>query len=420
MTIYNLFPLLAGRFQDWPEHLRRAADMGFDWVFVNPIQYPGFSGSLYSVSDYFRWHPLLIDEQLPGDPFLQSRAAIDCGRELGLQFKVDLVVNHCAFDSPLLKEHPEWFEWENGEVVHPHCYEGSEKIVWGDLAKFRYHDEEAREALVHFWLRVIGFLYEQGFRGFRCDAAYQVPAQLWFPLIQQAKELYPGLVFVAESLGCSPEDTVALARSGFDYVQNSAKWWDYRSEWLMEQYGQTCGLVDSIGFPESHDTERLATELNGNVAGVKQRYLFTALFSAGVVMPIGFEFGFRNKLDVVTTRSTDWESPSWDLREFIRSVNQIRRRSSTFQKDVNTRILHTHNPNVLWLQKHDPVTGDLSLLILNKDADNYQPFWCDSLYREMPVKRPLVDVSPEFNLDYLPTPFEYSLRPGQGMVLINQ
>lgn len=420
MTIYNLFPLLAGSFPKWESHLRRAADLGFDWIFVNPIQYPGFSGSLYSVSDYFRWHPLLIDDHQPGDPFLQSRAAIDCGRECGLQFMVDFVVNHCAFDSPLLKEHPEWFEWDGDEVVHPHCYEGGKKVVWGDLAKFHYHDARAAEELTHYWLRVIGFLYEQGFRGFRCDAAYQVPSHLWSSLIPQAKELYPGLVFVAESLGCTPEDTVALARSGFDYVQNSAKWWDFRSDWLMEQYRQTYELVDSIGFPESHDTERLASELGGNIAGAKQRYLFTALFSAGVIMPIGFEFGFQKKLDVVTTRPTDWETPTWDLCDFIRAVNAIRKRSSTFQKDVATRVLPTANPNVLMLQKHDPVSGDISLLILNKDVSNFQPFWRESLYSEMPVKRPLIDVSPEFTLDFLPSPFEYSLRPGQGIVLISQ
>ncbi len=53
MRIYNLFPLLAGPFQDWKPHLERAAAMGFDWVFVNPIQELGRSGSLYSISDYF-------------------------------------------------------------------------------------------------------------------------------------------------------------------------------------------------------------------------------------------------------------------------------------------------------------------------------------------------------------------------------
>ena len=31
---------------------------------------------------------------------------------------------------------------------------------------------------------------------------------------------------------------------------------------------------------------------------------------------------------------------------------------------------------------------------------------------------PLKDVSPEDRLDYIPEPFRYSLRPGQGIVLV--
>ena len=57
--IYNLFPLLAGPVPQWSDHLERIAAMAFDWVFVNPFHYPGFSGSLYAIKDYYRLHPLL-------------------------------------------------------------------------------------------------------------------------------------------------------------------------------------------------------------------------------------------------------------------------------------------------------------------------------------------------------------------------
>ena len=60
MLIYNLFPLLAGPFDQWEPHLKRAAAMGFDWVFVNPIQKLGRSGSLYSIADYFAINKALL------------------------------------------------------------------------------------------------------------------------------------------------------------------------------------------------------------------------------------------------------------------------------------------------------------------------------------------------------------------------
>ena len=62
MIIYNLFPRLAGDMRAWDAHLDRAAEMGFDWVFINPIQYPGFSGSLYAVKDFYRLNPSFIPE----------------------------------------------------------------------------------------------------------------------------------------------------------------------------------------------------------------------------------------------------------------------------------------------------------------------------------------------------------------------
>ena len=56
--IYNLFPTLLGPAEAWEEYLPRIAEMGFDWVFLNPFHYPGFSGSLYAVQDSYRLHPL--------------------------------------------------------------------------------------------------------------------------------------------------------------------------------------------------------------------------------------------------------------------------------------------------------------------------------------------------------------------------
>ena len=41
MIIYNLFPRLAGALSQWGTHISRAADLGFDWIYVNPLQQPG-------------------------------------------------------------------------------------------------------------------------------------------------------------------------------------------------------------------------------------------------------------------------------------------------------------------------------------------------------------------------------------------
>jgi starch synthase (maltosyl-transferring) len=239
----------------------------------------------------------------------------------------------------------------------------------------------------------------------------------WQRLISETRRKHTGIVFVAETLGCVPSQTVRTAKTGFNFIFNSSCWWDFSSGWLMEQYNLTRGETDSVSFPESHDTPRLAAELDGNVDALKQRYLFSAFFSAGVMMPIGFEFGFRKRLHVVNTRSSDWEQTSIDLTDFIRRCNHSKSENPVFHEDAPTSILRADNPNILFMWKGSTRTSHEALLILNRDIHHHQHFHAN-LYRHIGAAGPLTDVSPEHRLDFLPTPFEYNLRPAQGIVLV--
>lgn len=418
MIIYNLFPLLAGQFKQWDQHLARAAQMGFDWVFVNPIQYPGFSGSLYSIKQYDQFHPLLLDGN--GTPSEQVRQMTATGGQSGLRMMIDLVLNHCAIDSPLCRQHPEWFVHENGAIAHPWAKHGDQKVVWGDLAKFDHEHTRDPEGLYRYCLGVVEDLLGLGFDGFRCDAAYQIPHRTWHRLIHDVRARNKHAVFAAETLGCTAEQTKNTARAGFDFIFNSSKWWDYTEPWLIEQYDLTRETTPSISFPESHDTDRLATELQGNIDGLKQRYLFAALFSSGVMMPVGFEFAFRKALHVVKTRPGDWEDTGVDLTDYVRAVNAIKRNHRVFQSDGPTTFLPYHNPQILLMWKASPRYRQQALLILNKDIWHHQEFTTDNFRHYVQSGQALSDVSPEYPLEFLPEPFHYALRPGQGIVLVTK
>lgn len=419
MIIYNLFPLLAGKFAQWEKHLLRASKMGFNWIFVNPIQRPGSSGSLYSIMDYYAFNPLLVDQEGKKEPREQVRDVIKSAENLGLRMMVDLVINHCSVDSDLIKSQPEWFVWRaKGRIAHPFCDEDGKKVVWKDLAKFDHKNTRDKEGLFRFLLDVVKFLVELGFKGFRCDAAYQVPKRLWKRLISETKKMYPDVIFFAETLGCQPDQTRETASAGFDYIFNSSKWWDFNSHWLMKQYALTREIAPSIGFAESHDTVRLCQELDGNIEGLKQRYLFSALFSAGVMMPMGFEFGFRKKLHVVKTRPQDWEKTDIDLTSFLKKVNKIKAEHAIFQEEAPTEILRQGNAEVLLMWKASISTQEESLVILNKDTHNKQHFYAENLQEFVQAGAPLVDLSPQYRMEYIPRPFSYDLRPGQGIVLM--
>lgn len=419
MRIYNLFPRLAGPLADWRPHLERAAAMGFDWIFVNPIQRTGHSKSLYSIADYQEIDPIFLDPGSKASPAAQVRAMTSEAERLGLRMMVDLVINHCAIDSPLVQAHPEWFMRDGERVAHPYCVEADgHKVVWGDLAQFDYQGAHTAKALIEHFVGIVEWLIRLGFTGFRCDAAYQLPQSVWTQLIERIRHDHPEVVFVAETLGCSPQQTAHTAAAGFDAIFNSAKWWDFESPWLLEQYEMTRQVAPSIAFPESHDTERLFAESGGNVDTQKQRYLFTALFSAGVMMPIGYEFGFRKRLHVVETVPGDWEAPSVDLTEFITRVNRIKADHPLFSEETLIQRLESPNPALLMLWKASTRGHGQAILIINKDPWNRQHCFCDDLYRCVQAAPPLRDVSPEWPLEHLPTPFSFELGPGMARVMV--
>jgi len=128
MILYNLFPLLAGPFNRWDAHLSRAAAMQFDSVFINPIQQLGASRSLYSIANYFQINPALLDPQSRLAPEDQVRQMTARARSNGLKVMIDLVINHCAIDSPLTREHPEWFVREpDGRIANSAVSTGARK-----------------------------------------------------------------------------------------------------------------------------------------------------------------------------------------------------------------------------------------------------------------------------------------------------
>ena len=419
MIIYNLFPLLAGPFLRWRPHLERAAAMGFSWIFVNPIQRTGKSGSLYAVDSYDAFDPRLLDPASRLAPQAQLQAAMTAAGQLGLHMMIDLVADHCAVDSALVKRRPAWFIWEGaGQVARPFCLENGKKVVWTDLAKFDHRHTQDPEGLYRYFARVVEKLYQQGFRAFRCDAAYQVPTAFWTRLIREAKAAHPDAIFLAETLGCPLDVTLRLAGAGFDYLFNSLKWWDYRGTWLPKQYLLMREVAETVSFAESHDTPRLAEELDGNFEACKQRYLVSALFSAAVMMPMGFELGFRRRLHVVRTRPEDWEETGVDLTAYVRRVNAIKAGHPIFQEESPLELHHYGDDNILLLWKGSATTREEALLVVNRDLKGEHPFHCDNLGWFVQSDAPLVDLTPGHNLRRVRSPFHHELRPAEALVLV--
>ena len=374
LRIYNLFPTLAGTVRQWTAHLPRIAAMGFDAVYVNPFHYPGFSGSLYAVKDYYRLNPRFRDSRPDNDDAL-LRGFTEAARAQGLRVIMDLVVNHTSKDSELVARNPHWFARDaRGNVVSPYATDPADptqKTVWGDLAELDYRPPQQHQILSYFQELVRHYL-GLGFGGFRCDAAYKVPAEVWRGLISDAKAADPDTMFCAENLGAPKEAVLALAGAGFDYLFNSVKWWDFESPWLLEQYDDFRHIAPSIGFPESHDTDRLVNELVA--AGIpepqiapryRQAYGFAAAYSTGVMMPMGFEYGWSRRLDVVGTREDEPEPKRFDLSEYIAEVNAIKRSVPALNEEGPQRLLSNQDDPLVVLERRTEHGGERAFILVN-------------------------------------------------------
>jgi starch synthase (maltosyl-transferring) len=249
------------------------------------------------------------------------------------------------------------------------------------LAQLDYDNPRTREKLVAYWSDYIRHYLRLGVRGFRCDAAYQVPAEVWDELITTARNEVSDVLFVAETLGSTVEQVSALQPAGFDYLFNSSKWWDFKAPWLLNQYEEFRRIAPSIAFPESHDTDRLINELDNQDREQMARhyrfgYLFAAAFSSGVMIPMGFEYGFSKPLHVVHTTPEDWftqvETSPFDITAFIAKVNAMKAACPALNCEGPQHIVSDSAQEVvaLYRQTGEADENDSNLTLVNPSPQN--------------------------------------------------
>jgi starch synthase (maltosyl-transferring) len=420
LIIYNMFPRILGNIANWYRYVDHAAEMNFNTIYINPFHYPGFSGSLYAPKDYYDFNPLFLDRKNGNKQLIEFCQYVHSKE---MRIIMDLIINHTAIDSVLVKEHPTWYKRNaDGSIKNPSAMDPADarKItVWGDLAEIDNEHSADKENLWAYWRDLVLFCLSLGFDGFRCDAAYQVPPELWYLLITDAHGRDKNVVFIAETLGCTEKDLVALSQVGFNYIYNSSKWWNFRDDWCLKQYNMSKKYVASLSFPETHDTSRLFTDVNGDIRQIKLWYQFSACFSKGLMMPIGFEYGFKGRLDVVRTQPQDWETPNIDLTDFIRDVNKLKGSYRVLNQDSDIDLLHTGNGQIFMMLKFDEKHDTRVLMIINLDPHHKHVVSISNLREAMrlPTAEVLQDVSPEAADVHLGNEFCCHLNPYQVKIV---
>ncbi|MHA1744576.1 MAG: alpha-amylase family glycosyl hydrolase [Promethearchaeota archaeon] len=424
--IYNLFPRLYGKITHWIDHLDHIKQMGFNWIYLNPLNDVGFSGSLYSIKNYFTMNPIFAQSEEDAITWASFREfTVQC-HKLGIKVMIDLVINHTAID--MVEAHPTWYEkkwavidkktsgivmfydeedepditlypkdsydikWQvaNAYAINPE--DATELQIWGDLAQLSFTSPDLSE-IEQYFKRFLEFNLDLGVDGFRCDAAYQVPAHIWQLFISHVKKRNPTALFWAETLGATIEQYLEMEQAGMDYITTSVKWWDFTAPWALEQYNAYRQFAPSVSFPENHDTPRLAFETNGRKDIQVFRYLFSAFFSAGVMITSGYEFGFQKKTDVVKTHPDDWGPKLFDISSEIAQINTLKTHWRCLNEDGKIEQFDYDNKGIMLLRKSTLNNNQHMLLVFNKDWEHANHIYIPDLHYYLSFDRPIFQLS---------------------------
>lgn len=192
LVIYEVFPRNHGpngNFADVESDLERIRAMGVDVLWLMPIHpigavaRKGSLGSPYSIADYRAVNP----EYGTLDDF---RHLIDKAHRLGLKVMIDVVFNHTAHDSVLVREHPEWFHQDAEGRPFTTVPE------WSDIIDLRH----PHPGLTDYLAGSLVYWAVQGVDGFRCDVASVVPLAFWLAARAAVEAINLEVIWLAESV----------------------------------------------------------------------------------------------------------------------------------------------------------------------------------------------------------------------------
>lgn len=171
-VIYELYPRSFSKqatLNQVAYYLPTLKELGITVLWLMPIHPIGNQkrigdlGSPYSVQNYYEIDPSLGSKEDLFDLIYKAHL-------LGLKVILDLVINHTAWDNPLIYEFPSWYiKDKGGDIISPNPY-------WTDVAALNYQATALWAYMIDmmlYWVR------EFDIDGFRADAASFIPLDFW-------------------------------------------------------------------------------------------------------------------------------------------------------------------------------------------------------------------------------------------------
>jgi glycosidase len=270
--IYQVFPRNfspEGNFNAITAQLDRLKDLGVTILWLMPIhpigqeKKKGTIGSPYAVRDYYAINP---DYGTKDD----LKRLVAEAHKRHMRVIIDIVANHTAWDSMLMK-HPDWYKHDaRGNITYPYD--------WTDIAALNYTNPQLRKYMIDmlkYWIR------DFDLDGFRCDVAGEVPTEFWESARAELDEIKPDIFMLAEAH--KPELEVKAFELDYswplhsaltDVLQGRAPASDLRAAWEKEFYEWPRGALH-MRFSDNHDERRAIARFGEPGALAASALMFT-------------------------------------------------------------------------------------------------------------------------------------------------
>jgi glycosidase len=272
-VIYEIFPRqfsAKGDFNGVTAQLDRLKSLGVTILWLMPIhpigkeKAKGTVGSPYAVKDYYAVNP---DYGAPAD----LKRLVAETHKRGMKIIIDIVPNHTAWDSVMMKDKSFYTQDKQGNIISP-------VPDWADVADLNYDNPALRRYMIEmfsFWLR------EYDLDGFRMDVAGFVPTSFWEEARAELDKVKPDILMLAE--WNSPDLLVKAFELDYDWplhsvltevLQGNRPASAIRENWLESHRKFPRGALQ-MRFSDNHDERRAIARFGERGALAAQALVFT-------------------------------------------------------------------------------------------------------------------------------------------------
>jgi starch synthase (maltosyl-transferring) len=384
-----------GTFKDCERLLPHIASMGFDTFYFPPIHPIGRThrkgknnvvicgptdpGSPWAIGAAEGGHKAIHPELGTLDDF---KSLVKKAQTLDIEIALDLAYQ-CSPDHPYVKEHPHWFRRRPDGTVQ---YAENPPKKYQDIYPLEFTSDEWRE-LWEELKSVVDFWIEQGIHIFRVDNPHTKPLPFWQWLIGAVKQEHPEVIFLAEAF-TRPKVMYRLAKLGFSQSYTYFAWRNTKPE--LTQYFTELTQTEVRDYfrpnlwPNTPDILNEYLQFGGR-AGFMARLVLAATLGAsyGIYGP-AFELLEARPRDPGSEEYLDsekYEIKHWDrerpesLKEFVASINRIRRENRALQSDGSLRFHSVDNEQILCYTKQTEDLSNVIVVVVNLDPHHSQAGW---------------------------------------------